>query len=59
MVFVNEKELAKHRTLFHATDSDEKMFQCQSCSKFFDSKEDFEKHANNHGEKSSYNMEKP
>ena len=54
MVFVNEKELAKHRTLVHDTDSDEKMFQCQSCSKFFDSKEDFEKHAIQHSEKSSY-----
>jgi uncharacterized C2H2 Zn-finger protein len=59
MVFVNEKELSKHSELVHATSNDQKMFQCQSCSKFFDSKEDFEKHAIQHSEKSSYNMEKP
>jgi uncharacterized C2H2 Zn-finger protein len=58
MVFVNEKELTKHRMLVHAPNYDEKMFQCQSCSKFFDSKEDFEKHAFQHSEKSNYNIGK-
>jgi uncharacterized C2H2 Zn-finger protein len=59
MIFVNEKELAKHRALVHATDNDQKMFQCQSCSKFFDSKEDFTKHAiETHNEKFDYNIGK-
>jgi uncharacterized C2H2 Zn-finger protein len=44
MVFINEKELAKHSSLVHAANNDEKMFQCQSCSKFFDSKEEYENH---------------
>ena|SRR5918995_7132321 len=59
MVFVNEKELAKHRALVHPIDNDQKMFQCQSCSKFFDSKEDFAKHAiEAHNEKFNYNIGK-
>jgi uncharacterized C2H2 Zn-finger protein len=59
MVFINEKELAKHRALVHSIDNDQKMFQCQSCSKFFDSKEDFAKHAIEvHNEKFNYNIEK-
>ena len=59
MIFVNKKELAKHRALVHATNKDEKMFQCQSCSMFFSSKEDFERHAiEAHSEKSNYNIGK-
>jgi uncharacterized C2H2 Zn-finger protein len=59
MIFVNKKELAKHRALVHATNKDEKMFQCQSCSMFFSSKEDFERHAIEvHSEKSNYNIGK-
>ena len=43
MIFVNEKELAKHKALVHATNS-ENMFQCQSCNAFFYSKEKFKNH---------------
>jgi hypothetical protein len=53
-----KEELAKHRAFAHAINSDEKMFQCQSCSMFFESKEDFEKHAIQHSEKSNYNIGK-
>ena len=59
MIFINEKELAKHTALVHATNNDEKMFQCQSCNMFLDSKEDFAKHAIEvHSEKSDYNIGK-
>jgi uncharacterized C2H2 Zn-finger protein len=57
MVFVNVKELAKHSELVHAANR-EKMFQCQSCNAFFESKEDFEKHAIQHSKKSNYNIGK-
>jgi uncharacterized C2H2 Zn-finger protein len=58
MIFVNEKELVKHSELVHATSNDQKMFQCQSCNAFFESKEDFEKHAIQHSKKSNYNIGK-
>jgi uncharacterized C2H2 Zn-finger protein len=59
MIFVNKKELAKHGALVHATNKDEKMFQCQSCSMFFSSIEDFERHAiEAHSKKSNYNIGK-
>ena len=57
MIFINKKELAKHRELVHPRNNDEKMFQCQSCSMFFDSKEEFAKHAlETHSEKSNFNI---
>jgi len=59
MIFINKKELAKHRELVHPTNNDEKMFQCQSCSMFFDNKEEFVKHAlETHSEKSNFNIAK-
>jgi uncharacterized C2H2 Zn-finger protein len=59
MMFINKKELAKHRELVHPINNDEKMFQCQSCSIFFDSKEEFTKHAlETHSEKSNFNIAK-
>jgi uncharacterized C2H2 Zn-finger protein len=59
MIFINKKELTKHRVLVHPTNNDEKMFQCQSCSMFFDSKEEFTKHAiEAHSEKSNFNIGK-
>ncbi len=45
MIFINEKELAKHTALVHTTNNDEKMFQCQSCNAFFGSREEFKRHA--------------
>ena len=49
MVFVNTDELAGHRNAVHAGT----MLQCQSCNKFFESKQEFEEHAFEvHGEKS-------
>lgn len=59
MIFINKKELSKHRELVHPTNNDEKMFQCQSCSMFFESKEEFAKHAlETHSEKSNFNIAK-
>jgi uncharacterized C2H2 Zn-finger protein len=59
MIFINIKELARHRELVHPTNNDEKMFQCQSCSMFFDSEEEFAKHAlETHSEKSNFNIAK-
>jgi hypothetical protein len=47
MTFVNSEELAKHKSAVHIG----KMFQCQSCNKIFDSKQDFQTHAiDMHGE---------
>jgi hypothetical protein len=40
MVFINSEELAKHKTVVHI----DKMYQCQSCNRFFANKEEFEKH---------------
>jgi hypothetical protein len=40
MVFVNSQELVEHKKAVHLN----KMYQCQSCNKFFDNKERFEKH---------------
>jgi uncharacterized C2H2 Zn-finger protein len=44
MMFVNEKELGKHKALVH-TASNERMYQCQSCNEFFGSREEFKKHS--------------
>jgi uncharacterized C2H2 Zn-finger protein len=58
MMFVNEKELAKHKAVVH-TANNEKMFQCQSCNAFFDSREKFKKHTVElHSEKYHYNIGK-
>ena len=40
MVLVNSKELLKHQITVHI----DKMFQCQSCSKIFGTKDKFENH---------------
>jgi hypothetical protein len=49
MVLVNEEELTKHQIIVHI----DRMLQCQSCSKVFDNKEEFEEHcAEVHGNKS-------
>jgi uncharacterized C2H2 Zn-finger protein len=40
MVFVNDTELARHQKFV----DENKMFQCQACNKFFDKKQEFEKH---------------
>jgi uncharacterized C2H2 Zn-finger protein len=59
MMFVNGKELAKHKALVHATTNNEKLFQCQSCNKFFDSREKFKKHTFElHSGRSHYNIGK-
>jgi hypothetical protein len=42
MIFVNEKELAKHKALIHTTNN-EKMSQYQSCHRFLIAK-DFKKY---------------
>jgi rubredoxin len=44
MVFVNDTELARHQKFVH----ENKMFQCQACNKFFDKKQEFEKHVEFH-----------
>jgi uncharacterized C2H2 Zn-finger protein len=41
IVLVNSKELLKHEISVHI----DKMFQCQSCNKIFDTKDKFENHA--------------
>jgi uncharacterized C2H2 Zn-finger protein len=40
IVLVNSKELLKHQIAAHVN----KMFQCQSCNKIFDTKDKFENH---------------
>jgi hypothetical protein len=41
MILVNSEELKKHQIVVHI----DKMFQCQSCNKVFDNKQEFERHA--------------
>ena len=51
MIFVNSKELAKHKIDVHIN----KSFQCQSCNKVFGNSQEFEKHAIEvHGSSSHY-----
>ena len=46
MALTDSEQLANHRTAVHI----DKMIQCQSCARFFESKEDFERHsAEDHG----------
>jgi hypothetical protein len=40
MVLINSNELAKHQMVVHQ----KKMFQCQSCNKFFANEKDFGNH---------------
>jgi uncharacterized C2H2 Zn-finger protein len=40
MVLINSEELKRHQTIVHV----DKRLQCQSCGKFFDNKDKFEKH---------------
>jgi hypothetical protein len=52
MVFVNSEELVKHKKVVHLN----KMYQRQSCNKFFDNEERFEKHVIQvHSEKNQSN----
>jgi rubredoxin len=44
IVFVSDTELARHQKFVH----ENKMFQCQACNKFFDKKQEFEKHVEFH-----------
>jgi|GEM_PF-882811 uncharacterized C2H2 Zn-finger protein len=40
LVFVNPKELLKHKIVLHG----DRIYQCQSCNKIFDTKYKFENH---------------
>jgi hypothetical protein len=40
LVLVNPKELLKHKTVLHS----DRIYQCQSCNKIFDTKYKFENH---------------
>jgi rubredoxin len=41
LVLINTKELLKHKIVLH----NDRIYQCQSCNKIFDTKDKFENHA--------------